>query len=354
MMCMGLLILGCMVSCSKLWERGECRVELSFSKDFNQVLVSMLTKGESVTLPDTNDFILSMREEESGKEFFRDTYRNKPEIISLPEGRYIIGVYSSEFNEPSFGTPQFGDEQVINVGRDDIKVSFVCTQLNSGLKLSFDEKFKNHFSSSYLSVMQKGYYLDYPYNEERIAYFDEGNVSILLMTDGKSRQLLSRSLSSNEILTIHFSIDLTSDSDADFKIAVDTGRVWISENYIYGKERDGSTRSRALTTLDVPNHVGVSNLWVTGYIVGGDLSSAGAATYSPPFTSKTHIMISNRPSVTSRDKCVAVELKAGALRDALNLVDHPQLLGKLIYIKGRVEESYFGLPGVKSVSEFSF
>jgi hypothetical protein len=48
-----------------------------------------------------------------------------------------------------------------------------------------------------------------------------------------------------------------------------------------------------------------------------------------------------------------VELKKGAARDALNLVDNPQVLGHTVWLKGDLVESYYGIPGLKNVTEFA-
>jgi hypothetical protein len=40
------------------------------------------------------------------------------------------------------------------------------------------------------------------------------------------------------------------------------------------------------------------------------------------------------------------------VRDALNLVSHPDLLGSRVYLKGNIVEAYYGIPGVKEVSDF--
>ena len=343
-----------LVGCSKGLDRGECPLYLSFGEDFVLQLESMQTKGSAgLEIPDTNDFILVISQVEGGKEIFRDLYRNKPSHIALQEGSYMLSVYSCEFKSPGFDTPQFGDVQEVSLTPDGLSVRFECTQLNSGMRCTFDESFRTQFASSEIVLVQGEEDLKYPYDETRIAYFDCGKISIVLSTGESRRQLLSRTLEANEILTVNFSVDLSSSAEADYHIAVDTGRVWIKEEYIYGKERDGSVKSRALMVDDLPDMIGSEGVWVCGYIVGGDLSSTSAV-YKPPFESQTHILISDRPSVASRDGCASVELKSGSIRGDLNLVEHPELLGQKVYLKGNIVESYFGLVGIKSLSEYSF
>ena len=47
-----------------------------------------------------------------------------------------------------------------------------------------------------------------------------------------------------------------------------------------------------------------------------------------------------------------MELKNKKIREALYLQDNPELDGSFIYIKGDLVSSYYGLPGLKNVSEY--
>jgi hypothetical protein len=47
-----------------------------------------------------------------------------------------------------------------------------------------------------------------------------------------------------------------------------------------------------------------------------------------------------------------VQLPSGDLRDVLNLVDNPGLLGTKVYLKGDIVEAYYGIPGIKNISEY--
>ena len=97
--------------------------------------------------------------------------------------------------------------------------------------------------------------------------------------------------------------------------------------------------------------VGSNDVWVIGHVVGGNLSSSSAS-YEPPFSSKTCILIGPEPSASSRDSCMSVQLPAGKVRDALNLVDNPGLLGTKVVIKGDISASYYGLPGLKNCTDY--
>lgn len=95
-----------------------------------------------------------------------------------------------------------------------------------------------------------------------------------------------------------------------------------------------------------------TGVWMTGYIVGAvnDKSISDAA-FTGPFALKTNLLIAASATETDVTKCVPVQLPAGAVRDALNLVDHADNLGKQITIKGNLEK-YFGVNGLKSASEY--
>ncbi len=85
--------------------------------------------------------------------------------------------------------------------------------------------------------------------------------------------------------------------------------------------------------------------------MGGDLSSAKAS-FTPPFKSRSNILLGPRSSVTSRENCLSVQLPDGDARDDLNLVDNPQLLGRQVLLCGDIVESYYGMTGIKNISDF--
>lgn len=92
------------------------------------------------------------------------------------------------------------------------------------------------------------------------------------------------------------------------------------------------------------------------YIVGaiGDKSwNASTSEWAAPFTLKTNLLVADSPNEKDWTKCVPVQLPSGAVRDALNLNENPGNLGKQVTLKGNVEK-YFGKPGFKSVSSYTF
>ncbi|MDE5800411.1 MAG: choice-of-anchor J domain-containing protein, partial [Paramuribaculum sp.] len=98
-----------------------------------------------------------------------------------------------------------------------------------------------------------------------------------------------------------------------------------------------------------------SGVWVTGYIVGAinDKSISDAA-FTAPFSLNSNILLAATPGETNVDNCIPVQLASGTdARTALNLVDHPDNLGKQVSIKGDLT-AYFGKPGSKGSSAYAW
>jgi len=96
-----------------------------------------------------------------------------------------------------------------------------------------------------------------------------------------------------------------------------------------------------------------SSVWAVGYIVGwvdGKTLSDGAR-FDAAATSQTNLLIAATQGETDVNKCVPVQLPAGAVRTALNLQSHPENFGKQVKLLGSVEK-YFGTAGFKSVTEY--
>lgn len=93
--------------------------------------------------------------------------------------------------------------------------------------------------------------------------------------------------------------------------------------------------------------------WITGYIVGGvdGKSITDNAVFSAATATNTNILISDNPNAQSVAECIPVQLPAGAVRDALNLVSNPGNLGKKVKMNGSIEK-YFGVAGFKTVTEY--
>ena len=90
---------------------------------------------------------------------------------------------------------------------------------------------------------------------------------------------------------------------------------------------------------------------VKGYIVGVAKSGTSYQQASP-FTEGTNIGIADSRDETDVKKIMPVQLPAGSIRTALNLVDHPELLKAQVSITGKLEK-YFSVPGLKSPTAYT-
>ena len=93
--------------------------------------------------------------------------------------------------------------------------------------------------------------------------------------------------------------------------------------------------------------------WVQGYIVGAvksGLNSVGSnddINWSAPFDLVTNVLIADDASCHEISQCIIVNLPAGKpLRTMVNLVDHPENLGKQLSVLGKLRR-YFGQAGLR-------
>lgn len=323
-----------------------------------ELRISFARNQEALTrsgfnIPDTSDFILTVKGPD-GKSVYEGLYRACPESLSLPSGSYTVSVISEEFEKPAFSRPQFGDEQCVVIpSGGSINVRLVCSQTNAGIRLVIDPGFLFSYPDGVLILKSSTGRIVYGYAEKRVAYFKPGDVSLVLNQGTTDQVLMTRTLNAREVLELKVGVSGESQSSAgSMSIAVDTTRTWLRGEYVIGGDSPGGADvSAALTVTDARNSAGSENVWVSGYIVGGDLTSSSAS-FQKPFSSRTNLLIGPRSTVSDRNYCMSVQLPSGELRDALNLVDHPSLLGRKVYLRGDIVEAYYGLPGIKNITEY--
>lgn len=100
----------------------------------------------------------------------------------------------------------------------------------------------------------------------------------------------------------------------------------------------------------------LEDTWVTGRIVGfvsKTILSASSAVFSAVDATTTNMMLADNADETDYTNCLIIQLPSGDIRDALNLCDNPDNLGRKVTLCGSLER-YFGTCGLKSVSEYSF
>lgn len=311
-----------------------------------------VTKGVC-EVPDTNDFYLYVRDA-SGSVLYEGHYGDSPTVLQVKPGRYSVKAVSGEFTEPSFDCPQYGDEQsvVVESGQK-VTVRLACALLNCGVQLEIAPELPSALPDAVLYLDQDKHRLEYTYTEKRTAYFFPGEVSLLLSDKGSEQQLLTRSLKARDILRLKLSA-APGVQGGSIEVGIDTTRNWIDDSYVVGGSDDvaGDAPENAISVGDAAAHSGEKDVWIYGYIVGGDLSARGAGVKTSGITKSTHFALAARSSVTEKASCVAVELPSGAIREALNLVDHPELIGTRVFVKGNLVDAYFSTTGLKGTSEY--
>ena len=345
---------GLTTSCNKFpSENGQGSLSWRFSSG---ILTRAITD-----LPDTDSFILKVRNS-AGEILYEGAYGNSPESMLVNPGTYTVTAVSREFSVPGFDMPQFGDEQVVVVKAGAVtRATLECAQLNCGLRLRIDPGFSKAYPGGSMSVTSAEGSLTYKPSEKRMGFFKPGSLSVMLNDGSKTTRLLTRNLAARDMLTLGISCPAQSDPSSqggELSIVVDTLRTWTEEEYEIGSggsDDAGTTKARAYGVAQVKEHAGEKGVWVTGYIVGGDLSSSkNGIKFEGPFESLTNIAIAARSSVSEKSSCVSVQLAKGDIRDALNLVGNPSLLGRKVYLKGDIETAYYGIPGIKNLTEYSF
>lgn len=99
-------------------------------------------------------------------------------------------------------------------------------------------------------------------------------------------------------------------------------------------------------------HTSTSPVWVEGYIVGNiEVGAENVPNFAGPFVTNSNILMADSPDETNLSNCTPVQLPAGAIRDALNLVTVAGNKGKMVKVLGTLE-AYFGQPGVKNLSGY--
>lgn len=309
-------------------------------------------------IPDTSDFILSVSNSK-GRIVYEGPYGRAPESMLVEPGSYTISVVSSEFPKPAFSSPQYGDEQCVVVPSGAaVNVRLVCVQKNCGIRLRVDSAFLDEYPDGVLLLKSSFGRLVYSYSEKRAAYFKPGDISLVLSNKGKDEVLMTRKLDASDMLDLKISVassGAVSGGGAQdcnsVSVSLDTTRNWLNDNYVIGGVNSGSAAVDAMSVAEALQSVGAEDVWVCGYIAGGDLTSSSAS-FGKPFSSRTNLLLGPRATVSERTGCLSVQLPAGELRDDLNLVDNPGLLGRKIYLRGDVVEAYYGLPGIKNISEY--
>lgn len=326
-----------------------------FSGPSGSIVIMLTDRDNPATrafyVPDTDDFILSVISS-SGQSVYEGRFGSSPESISVAAGSYTVSAYSRVFSSPDYDCPQYGDTKVVVVqAGGNVVVELECRQLNSGMKLDVDESFKNIFPAGTLYFESSDGALKFSYGECRTAFFNPGSISVSLDDSGMKQILFSRELKAAQIMNMKLSSSVSA-SSGGVSIRVDTTATYLDDAFCYGNA-GAQTPETAYSVTEARDHIGQSDAWVWGYICGV-ATGTGKISVDPPFEKDTNIIIGIRENSSDKQWCMSVELKSGPIRDALNLVGNQNLKGRKIAIRGSIAAAYFGIPGIKSVTEYQF
>lgn len=330
-------------------------LSLSFSADATRA-------GE---IPDTNSFILNIIDD-GGDTVWAGIYADAPKELSLKPGEYSVEAVSRTFMEPLFEAPQYGDRRTVDIESGKVAaVHLSCTQLNSAVRLVQTPQFIADYPGGTFYVQSASGTLMYSYGEKRTGYFYPGTVWLIFNHGGTSHTLATREVAPREVLVLRIGTGASVKEvgpDAErwgdgITMDVDTCRIWTVEDYSYGSGNGSGGNTEDLSGAYSVGQArakaasGEKDVWVYGYIAGGDCSSRSCS-FTPPFTSNTNLLLAPDRNSADKDACLAVQLRQGAIRDAINLVEHPELLGRMVYLKGDLVEKYYGIPGLQNLDSY--
>ena len=312
--------------------------ELTEEGDASLTFRFLQTKADAV--PDTNRFILCVRQSGAEKPVYEGLYGARPSTLRVSAGTYEVSVYSRRFTAPDFEEPLYGDEQVV-VARsgETLAVSFRCTQRNCGLRFAFTDRFKARYPGKLLLSQAEGR-LEYGYTEQRTAWLFPGETRICYLDGKTENQLFKRTLEAGEIRTV--TLDATNDeTSSTFAMTVDTTATRRDERVVIGDGggADGLTMASAfsVTQLSAADCAG-DTVWVWGYVVGAILGEGSVDFDCGADTPATNLAIAASPDVRDPSACAGIYLSKAAHKNALNLADpanRAAVLHHKIYVQGK-------------------
>ncbi len=331
--------------------------------DTETALLLLSLRDESATrASDDYEYTLRIRNS-NGKTVFSCIWDYAPLAIELAAGDYTVDAYTEEFDLPLYDTPVFGDSRHISLQQGQIQeTELVCSQINAGLTILPSESFIALYRDNPMYLRCTQGTLAYSFSETRTAYFLPGKIALLMGGDSGTRTIYTTELGASQMFTLR----LTTSENVPLAVPVnglgislrtDTTRVWTENSYAYdGGDHSGDTPSNgypsgAFGVNEARKLAGSTDVWVYGYIAGGDLTSSSCS-FTAPFSSRTNLVLAASPGEKDRSKCMSVQLPQGDIRDALNLVDNPGLLGTSVYLRGDIVESYYKLPGLQKLSDY--
>ncbi len=123
---------------------------------------------------------------------------------------------------------------------------------------------------------------------------------------------------------------------------------WANDD---GNASTGDTLNVSSFKADAENG---TEVWVRGYIVGCATGSGGYQyQLAAPYEFSTAVLIADSKEETNKSNTIAIQLKSGSkIRREVNLVDHPDNIGKLLIVNG-TKTTYLKIGGIKEISSYT-
>ena len=308
-------------------------IEPADSGSANLIFNFVSTKA---AVPDPDSFVLEVIGSQ-GDTFYSGPFGDRPQSLAVKPGSYEVRLFS-EFDAPAFNSPQYGD--VVNVTvkkKETVTVNLNCTLVNSGIYLTFSDTFRQEYGNSPIILSQNGKEVEYPFSKSDVAYFNPGRVFVLY----NGEVMLYKELLGGQIR--HLNLDAVySSAEVGFTVRIDTDAPVIEDEHTMEPQPFGVEEAKLFDDGLTAS--------VEGYIVGAVKSSKFIAAGTSGFDVTSNIVISSVTNPASLSDCIPVELK-GAFKNELNLVEHPELSGRKVVVKGSVMP-YFGVRGLKNVTKY--
>lgn len=279
--------------------------------------------------------------------------------ISLAPDTYHIIVYNMLFPEPAFEHPYYyGYKMATVIAGETCEVQIVCKQENCGVRIIFSDAFTQSCTTYKMNVSGACGSLDYDNTTtDQWGYFYSGSTTLSLYVDetlfGSAEKWLEVGYMYSFL--VEPSGDTQENVEPVFTITVDTTRIWTSDvwNELDITTNKGTEKETAYTVAEARTlEGGLTDVWVTGYIVGYYISSSSFAAGGTD--SETNLALADDSGETVKSNTLSVKIPDTAIRDELNLLDNPENLYQKVWIKGRTVESYFGEPGLELLQEVSW
>ena len=306
-----------------------------------------------------SEFIL--RISDGNNEVLKGRINELPGQIVLPARSYTVEAYSTDFSEPKYEMPFYYGKTTVEIEPDETnEVSIVCSQGNAGVKIVWSNDFLM-YETYYAQINSDNGYLHYSSTETQTGYFLPGTVSISIMADGQNIDGGTITLYAQDMVTANMQLKSIKSGELTFDISIDNSLnerevdiIIDPDNiaFLPNSETNPYTIAQAIERF-TPGDI-VSDVWVSGYIVGARPSS-GTDFLNRATWQRTNIVLADEISETNENNCIFVELPStGNFRADLCLPDDEDRLHKKVLIKGNLRTYFTTRAGLRDITNYSF